>query len=682
MDVHFLGAAGSVTGSRTLVSVEGTHLLVDCGLFQGFKALRARNWRPLPFDARKLDAVLLTHAHIDHSGYLPRLVKEGFRGPVWCTQATADLCGLLLPDSGHLQEEDARYANKRGFSKHNPAQPLYTEQEARTALASLAPVPWGEEVRIGPISATFLPAGHILGASMVHLDGPDGSALFTGDLGRLRDPLMNPPAALDLAPDLLILESTYGDRAHSEQDPLDQLEAVVTRTIERDGVVLIPAFAIGRAQAVLLGLHRLIAQGRLPASLPIYLNSPMAVDATELYLRHAADHRLSAAETRAMIATAKLIRTVQESERLNQHKGPAVILSASGMLTGGRVLHHLKAFAPDPKNTLLLAGFQAAGTRGASIAAGAESVRIHGEEVPIACEVARIDAWSAHADANEILTWLGRASKAPGQIVLNHGEPQASDALRQRIERELGWHTSVAELGQLVTLGRKSDAPLVVDPDPPSPSTSSVPAPMDRSVDSLGARASLVVIGGQDLPDLARAERDHTRLSVALAERPDDQRARRALGIAERALAHARWRQQLPLLAQRAKALGGLAILTLEGDGLPKELTAACRQIEQPIVPIDELALRAGELPSHCAAVMVFPGGLRTLATLYALLESSHARRCPFVLIGRRFWHDVAGIDQLVSEGMLAEDATPVLHAEDVEQAWAMLETRLKRQLG
>lgn len=682
MELHLLGAAGSVTGSRTLVTTCGANVLVDCGLFQGYKALRARNWRPLPFDVRNLDAVLLTHAHIDHSGYLPRLVKEGFRGPVWCTQATADLCGLLLPDSGFLQEEDARFANKRGFSKHRPAEPLYTEDDAKAALELLAPAPWGEDIRIGPLTARFKPAGHILGASMVTLKGPGGSATFTGDLGRLSDPLMHPPADLGESPDLLVLESTYGDRRHPSADPLDSLHEVISKTIARRGVVLIPAFAVGRAQAVLLGVHRLIAQGRLPKDLPVYLNSPMAVDATELYQRHSDLHRLSHAEIRDVISTARLVRTVPESQRLNQHQGPAVILSASGMLTGGRILHHLKSFAPDPKNTLLLVGFQAAGTRGAQIAAGAESVRIHGEEVPIACEVARIDSWSAHADADEILTWLGRFPKPPGHVLLNHGEPEASDALRKRIQRELGWSVSVAEIGELVKVGEAPAPAPSVASQAPEQAAPHRQTETDFALQSLGAKAAVLVMGGSDLPEPAQARRDHTRLSILASERPNDARARRALTVAERRVAHSAWIEQAQAIPSLISEHEGLALLTLTGGGLPQALATRAREQDYPIVRVEAGDLRTSGLPALCAAVLVFPGGLSTLATLYAILEAEPSKPRPIVLIGRSFWHDLTDSERLVREGLLEEERIAILHADDVQQAMALLESRLQRRLS
>ncbi len=458
MRIRFLGAAGTVTGSKYLVHHGDRPFLVDCGLFQGLKALRLRNWAPLPFDAAALSAVVLTHAHLDHSGYLPLLVRNGFRGPVHCTPATLELCRLLLPDSGHLLEEDAEYANRHGFSKHQPALPLYTRADAERCLRYLRPTPFDAPIELGGgVRAELTPAGHLLGAACVTLSTDALRVVFSGDLGRPHDPIMRPPRPLEAA-DFLVVESTYGDRRHESGDACAELEAVITRTIRRGGVVVVPSFAVGRAQFLLYCIERLKAHGRIPAHLPVFLNSPMAADATELYLRFAAEHRLDARECESVRRAAKIVNTVEESKRLNALRQPMVLIAASGMATGGRVIHHLKAFAPDPRNTILFAGHQAVGTRGAAMLAGAETIRIHGEDVPVRAEVAALSSLSAHADWQETLDWLRNFRTPPRCSFITHGEPVAADALRQQIERRLGWRTHIPEHGETVDLAAFANA--------------------------------------------------------------------------------------------------------------------------------------------------------------------------------------------------------------------------------
>lgn len=440
MDIQFLGAAGCVTGSKYLVTSGSTQVLVDCGLFQGYKQLRLRNWEPLPIDPSALDAVILTHAHLDHSGYLPLLVKNGFRGKVFCTEATADLCNILLPDSGHLQEEDAAFANRHRFSKHAPALPLYTEDDARRSLHHLSRVDFDTEpVRItASVSAKFLPAGHILGASIVVLTDGHTTITFSGDLGRDHDILMAPPTIVEET-DYLVVESTYGNRQHPESDPMADLGQVISATAARGGVVVIPAFAVGRAQALMYYLSLLKASGVVPALLPVFLDSPMAKDATGIYHKHRQYHRLTHEQCAQMCHAAKIVNTVEESKAIDQQHGPKVVIAASGMATGGRVLHHIKAFAADPRNTILFAGYQAAGTRGATMLAGAETVKIHGQYIAIRAQVAQVENLSAHADSNEIMHWLGSFKRPPRNTFITHGEPEAAEALRLRIQEELMW---------------------------------------------------------------------------------------------------------------------------------------------------------------------------------------------------------------------------------------------------
>lgn len=440
----FLGGVGTVTGSKYLIQFGDARVLVDCGLFQGFKQLRLRNWAPLPIDPRSLDAVVLTHAHLDHSGYLPLLVKNGFSDPVICTEGTRDLCGILLPDSGHLQEQDAEFANRHGFSRHRPALALYTKEDAETALKAFAPVPFHEERQIAAgVSVRFLPAGHILGASIVVLTAGGRTIVFSGDLGRPGTATMVDPEPVRQA-DYLLVESTYGNRLHDRKDPEDALADTISRTAARGGTTLIPSFAVGRAQSLLFHLQRIKAAGRVP-DLPIFLDSPMAINASDIFCQHLGGHRLTAEECRKACAVARYIRTAEESKALDRDPMPKVILSASGMATGGRVLHHLKALAPDPRNTILFAGFQAGGTRGAAMTGGAERVKIHGSYVPVRAEVANLHMLSAHADADEIMAWLGQIKQPPRRTFIVHGEPEASDGLRHRIEEELGWPCSVPE---------------------------------------------------------------------------------------------------------------------------------------------------------------------------------------------------------------------------------------------
>ena len=361
MQLTFIGATGTVTGSKYLLESASVKIMIDCGLFQGLKQLRLRNWAPLPVDPSTIDAVILTHAHIDHSGYLPLLVKNGFSGKVYCTEATRDLCEILLPDAAHLQEEDARYANKRGFSKHNPALALYTQEDAQNALSLLTVIPFEQDVDVGDgITLRFSPSGHILGSAFVRLHNAKTSIVFSGDIGRPHDALMKPPVRIKQA-DYLVVESTYGNRLHDATDPKIKLAEFINQTIKRKGIVLIPVFAVGRAQEMMYYIFLLKASGAIP-DIPVYLNSPMAVDATEIFSHHRGEHRLTPEQCSAMCRSAHMVNSVEESKRLNEMSGPAIILSASGMVSGGRVVHHLKAFAPNSNNSILFAGFQAAGT--------------------------------------------------------------------------------------------------------------------------------------------------------------------------------------------------------------------------------------------------------------------------------------------------------------------------------
>lgn len=451
MKLTFWGAAGTVTGSKYLLEAGGSRVLVDCGLFQGVKALRQRNWAAPPVEPGSLDGILLTHAHVDHSGYLPVLLRDGFEGRVHCTEPTRDLCAILLPDSGHLQEEDARHANAKGYSKHRPAAPLYTREDGERALGRFSPLRFGEAIQVGAFEVRFAPAGHILGAASVHVRHAGQSVVFSGDLGRYDDLLMRPPQPPGAA-DWVVVESTYGDRQHPDQDPLDALEEAVRPCLERGGVALLPSFAVGRAQTLIYALHRLIEAERLPR-VPVFLNSPMATDATALFRRHVAYHRLEAARCAEVFGRVSMVRSVEESMELDRRGGPMVVISASGMLTGGRVLHHVKAYGPRQENAIVLPGYQPPGTRGYALLQGASELKIHGGYVPIRAEVRQLEVFSAHGDQRDLLRWLEGCEGPPRRVFVTHGEPAASDTLRREVKDRLGYRVEVPAHEDVVELG-------------------------------------------------------------------------------------------------------------------------------------------------------------------------------------------------------------------------------------
>lgn len=448
LTLRSLGAASTVTGSKHLLESGGRRILVDCGLFQGVKNLRELNWAPLAVDPAGIDAVILTHAHLDHSGYLPRLARDGFTGPIISTAGTAAVADIILRDSAHLQERDAEFLNRHKASKHHPALPLYDTEDAERALDLFTTHPFGVEFQLpgdGPV-VTLRRAGHILGASTVDLLWQGRRIVFTGDLGRYDDPVMLDPDPVPAA-DYLVTESTYGDRVHEKTDPAEALAATITATVKRGGTVLVPAFAVGRAQTLLYYLWQLRQAGRIP-DVPVYLDSPMAINASELLGTFRDDHRLSPDVYQGMCDMATYTRDAEQSRRISESRQPKVVISASGMATGGRILHHLKAFAPDRRNTIMLTGYQVPGTRGASIAAGDRTVRIFGEPVPIRAEVADLRMLSAHADSNELIRWATGFTTPPRKVFVVHGEPQAADTLRRRLDHELGWPAVVPLLGQ------------------------------------------------------------------------------------------------------------------------------------------------------------------------------------------------------------------------------------------
>ena len=452
MQLQFFGAAGSVTGSKSLVTCHGRKILVDCGLYQGIKNERERNWQPFPVPVDQLDAIVLTHAHIDHSGYLPALVRQGYEGPIYCTPGTFDLCKVLLPDAGFLQEEDARFANKKGFSRHKPAMPLYTEEDARRTLKLFKVRQFHEQYELpGGLTMRFRRAGHIIGAATLELFNGKHMLAFSGDVGRMNDPVMYPPEPIPRA-DWLVLESTYGDRLHQDSDPLSELEIIINRTMKQGGSVLIPAFAVGRVQLVLHLIQQLKDNGRIAGGIPVYLNSPMAITATEMFCKHHEKHKLAKDDCARIDANTRYVRTIDDSIALNRSRYPAIIISASGMASGGRVVHHLNTLAPNHRNSIVLMGFQAPGTRGEKLLNGCESIRIFGKDVPVKAKVHKIDNLSAHGDYEEILAWLGGVRQEPRKVLINHGTPDSAEALAGHIRERFGWDVEVAAMNSCLTI--------------------------------------------------------------------------------------------------------------------------------------------------------------------------------------------------------------------------------------
>jgi metallo-beta-lactamase family protein len=456
--IRFLGAAGTVTGSRFLVRAHGRQVLVDAGLFQGQKELRLRNWAPFPAEPGALDAVVLTHAHIDHTGYVPRLAKSGYTGPVYATPPSAGLLGYLWPDAANLHEEDALYANRKGFSRHRPALPFFNAGDAARALDLLRPVAFRERVELAEgVAFTFRRVGHILGAAFIEVETGRSRLLFSGDVGQRNVPILKDPETPGAA-DYLLLEATYGDRLHPAGSPRDELGRAVAETLARRGVVLIPAFAVGRAQDVLYHLRSLQREGRIAADLPIYLDSPMAVSAVDLYCASLSEHDLemSALRDKGLCPidgpSVHFVRDRIESMALNDRKGPLIIISASGMLSGGRILHHLKHRLPNPETTLLFVGFQAAGTLGRRILEGSHDVRIHGQTVTVRAEIREVPALSAHADQRGLLDWAGGLAAAPRVVYLVHGEPAAREALGEALRSKPGWNVRLPQEGEAVEL--------------------------------------------------------------------------------------------------------------------------------------------------------------------------------------------------------------------------------------
>lgn len=450
MKFQFFGATETVTGSKTLLSVGNEKYLIDCGQFQGLKHFREKNWNTLPFRAAEISAVFLTHAHIDHSGLLPLLVKQGFSGPIYCTHATRQLCEILLLDSAHLQEEDADYANRKGFSKHSPALPLFTTYDVTKTMRYFKCVDFDQVTKVGKLAVTFHPAGHILGAAWLSILNEGKHICFSGDLGRTDDSLMNPPKPLVRA-DVLVCESTYGDRLHPQEASDEKLADIINDTTRRGGTVVIPSFAVGRAQLLLQMIVRLIKNKKIP-SLPIYLDSPMATRATALFSEHLGEHKLSARDLADFKNLVTFVESAEASKRVTLDKEPKIIVSASGMATGGRILHHLKTFLPSGRNSVVIVGYQAVGTRGASLANHAEAVKIHGAYVPVNAGIHKLDGLSAHADQTGLLNWIEHLNVPPRQVFLNHGEPEACEGLRIALRDRFQIEAVVPEFGDEIEL--------------------------------------------------------------------------------------------------------------------------------------------------------------------------------------------------------------------------------------
>ena len=706
MELEFLGAAGTVTGSRTLVHGGAAPVLVDCGMFQGLKHLREKNRAPFPFDVAGLGAVVLTHAHLDHSGLVPRLVNSGYRGPVYASLGTIALCEVLWPDSGRIQEEDARYANKKGFSKHHPAVPLYTEADALAALELLTPVePSAATEVVDGVRVEMGSAGHILGASVVRVETDDAAVLFSGDLGRSSDLLMPAPSTA-LSASTLVLESTYGNRRHLTDDPVDVLAEVVRRTVARRGQVLVPAFAVGRAQALLVALERLQRAGEIPR-VRVFLDSPMAKVATEAHLRFADELGLDLDERTALSSFPEVLSTVEDSMTLNHQRSPCVIISAAGMLTGGRVLHHLTRLAPNPRNTLLLAGYQAPGTRGATILSGAATVKAFGAQVPIRCEVAFLDGMSAHADQQELIDWVRQLDPLPRSVLLNHGEPEAADALRLRLVDELGVEARVVTEGERVVVSAPT-APevrptaVVVDPegerlaailDSPTYVRADLDLDLVASDDLRGTRLMLEFLKVDD--NLRKAGVDKLLPVFGSARIPDPDDPDGGSSPWSRYYAEARTFGRLaseepydgderavivtgggPGIMEAANRgafdVGALSVgfnITLPHEQVPNSYVSPSLAFQ-----FRYFAIRKMHFLLRAVGLVAFPGGYGTADEVYealTLVQTSKMAPIPVVLVGEEFWQRFLPARWLADEGFVSAADADVLHiVETGEEAW------------
>ena len=697
--LSFLGGAGTVTGSKFLIETPRARVLVDCGLYQGLKDLRQRNWSSFPVDPASIDAVVLTHAHIDHSGAIPRLVAQGFDGPVFSSANTAALAAVVLPDSGHLQEEEAAYANRRGFSKHKPAVALYTEAQARESLEAFHPVDFGAAVEVADgVTVTLRPAGHILGSSVVRMDlDVDGGRhlTFSGDLGRAKHPLLIPPAPIGTT-DVVLVESTYGNRSHDDIGARQTFASAIRDTAGRGGVVVIPAFAVDRTEVLLMQLKSLRDAGEIP-DLPVYVDSPMALAALQIYRDAVAD---ADPEVRPEVAAGpdpfdmshvRATRDVEESMELDRLTAPAIIVSASGMATGGRVLHHLRRYLPDERASVVLVGFQAAQTRGRQLADGAKQIKMLGHYLSVRADVVNLPAFSVHADQDELMGWLETADAAPEAVYVIHGEPESSDHLRRAIEHRLGWNAVVPTLGEKVRVdqrpgsrGRATLPSAVPRRATPREKVEGHPLTLDEEL-LAGPDRAVAALPGDDPERVARLETEVAMGFGMLA----------TIGPAVSVFGSSRTSPDSPeydLARRTAAAIGrrGFTIITGGGPGSMEAANRGARDAgslsvglgielpqEQRINGYVDLAIefkhffvRKLMFVRYASAFVVLPGGLGTLDELFeahTLIQTGKVRQFPVVLVGSSFWRGLLEWerDTLVGSDKILAETFDLLHVSD-----------------
>lgn len=692
----FLGATGTVTGSKFLLDAPRARVLVDCGLYQGPKALRERNWAAFPVDPGSIDAVVLTHAHLDHSGAIPLLHRQGFEGPVFASPNTVDLAGIVLVDSGHLQEEEAGYANRRGFSRHTPALPLYTEEDARSSLGQFRPIPFGERIEIADgVHLTLSPAGHILGSASAALEvAGDGGrrVVFSGDLGRQHHPMLVPPASVGPA-DVVVVESTYGNR-HHEEGTVEAFADAIRRTAARGGVVLVPAFAVDRTEVLLLHLKALRDADAIP-DLPVYVDSPMALAALGVYRRavEAGDPEIrpeiAAAHDPLGLARVTAVHEVEDSMKLDRLTGPAIVISASGMATGGRVLHHLRRYLPDHRASVVLAGFQAEQTRGRQLAEGARQVKLLGSYVSVRAEVVDLPAFSVHADRDELVGWLRTAEERPDAVYVVHGEPTASEALRQGIEDELGWDAVVPAYQERIRIDPRPGGAVPPPADGPGPVT----------IRSRAMAPTLTVdedlLAGPDPALVGLAGDDPARLAQMRAELALGFRTLGGIGTAVSVFGSARTpihSEEYELARRTGEAIGraGYTVITGGGPGAMAAANEGARHagalsvglsielpVPQEINPWVDLAMefkhffiRKVMFVRYAVGFVVLPGGFGTLDELFealSLIQTGKVRRFPIVLVGSDHWSGLVGWmhDRLLGTDKLLPEHLDLLHLVD-----------------